>query len=293
MLTLLVRALFALFSLLPLRAAHAVGSAIGTLFWLIPNRRRRTAETNLKLCFPEKTEAERAALVREGLREYAKGFAELGVLWTCDADRLRRVVPEVVGEDAVQKAIAAGKGVIFAGPHTGAWELAGLYVSMLAPMSTMFRPPPMAQLGDAMRRARERFGARLVPADASGVRALLKALSRGESIGILPDQVPADMSGAVFAPFFGQPAATMVLLSRLAAKSGAAVFFGIAVRLPRGRGFRLHLLPAPPEVASDDNIVAATAVNAMVEQGVRLAPAQYQWIYKRFRVRPAGEAPVY
>ena len=290
---LLVRLLFGIFSLLPLRAAHALGAGIGTLFWLIPNRRRRTAETNLRLCFPEMSDADRAALARESLREYAKGFAELGALWTRDADGLRRLISEVRGGEAMRNAMTAGKGVIFAGPHIGAWELAGLYVSLLGPMNTMFRAPPMAELGNAMRRVRERTGARLVPADASGVRALMKALARGESIAILPDQVPGDMSGAVFAPFFGQPAATMVLLSRLAAKTGAPVFYGVAERLAGGKGYCMHFLPAPPEVASEDTVIAATAVNAMVEKCVRLAPSQYQWVYKRFRVRPPGEAPVY
>ena len=290
---LLVRLLFGIFSLLPLRAAHALGVGIGTLFWLFPNRRRRTAETNLHLCYPALADAERAALARASLREYAKGFVELGTLWTRDDAHLRELVRESRGEAAVRSAFSAGKGVIIAAPHLGAWELIGLYCSVLGKINSMFRIPPMSQVGSAMRAARERFGAKLVPADGSGVRALMKALARGEAIGILPDQVPGDMSGAVFAPFFGQPAATMVLLSRLAARSGAPVFFSFAERLPRGGGYRLHFLPAPPEVASDDNIVAATAVNVMVEQCVRLAPAQYQWVYKRFRVRPPGEASVY
>jgi KDO2-lipid IV(A) lauroyltransferase len=290
---LLVRLLFGIFALLPLRAAHALGAGIGALFGIIPNRRRRTSETNIRLCFPELTGAEQRALARASLIEFAKGFAELGTLWTRDAEELRRLVRDTRGEDAVRAAIAAGKGVIIAAPHHGAWELVGLYCSLLGPMNSMFRTPPMSALGNAMRRARERFGARLVPADASGVRALMKALARGEMIGILPDQVPGDMSGAVFASFFDQPAATMVLLSRLAAKSGAPVFFTFAERLANGQGYRLHFRPGPPAVASADAATAAAAVNEMVEQCVRVAPAQYQWVYKRFRVRPPGEAPVY
>ena len=289
----LVRILFGAFSVLPLRTAHALGTGIGSLFWFFPNRRRNTAATNLKLCFPDLNEAERRGLTRASLVEFAKGFAELGTLWTRDGAHLRELIFETRGEEAVRDAFAASKGVIIAAPHLGAWELIGLYCSLLGRMNSMFRTPPMSEFGGAMRAARERYGAKLVPADGSGVRALMKALVRGEAIGILPDQVPGDMSGAVFAPFFGQPAATMVLLSRLAAKSGAPVFFSFAERLPRGKGFRLHFLAAPPEVASDDPVIAATAVNAMVEQCVRLAPAQYQWVYKRFRVRPPGEAPAY
>jgi len=289
----LAKLVFGMLSLLPLRLVHAFGAGLGTLFGIVPNRRRRTAEINLRLCFPEMNDAERRRLVNASLREYAKGFAELGTLWTCNAERLRELVRVVDGEEPVRAAIGAGKGVIIAAPHLGAWELVGLYCSILGPMNSMFRTPPMSEFGSAMRAARERFGAKLVPADSGGVRALMKALARGETIGILPDQVPGDMSGAVFAPFFGQSAATMVLLSRLAARSGAPVFFTFAERLHGGQGYRLRFLQAPADVASEDEITAATCVNEMVEQCVRFAPVQYQWIYKRFRVLPPGKAPVY
>jgi KDO2-lipid IV(A) lauroyltransferase len=85
----------------------------------------------------------------------------------------------------------------------------------------------------------------------------------------------------------------MVLLSRLAAKTGAPVIFAYAERLPRGRGWHLHFLPAPPEIGQGDSEASAAAVNAMVERCVRAAPEQYQWIYKRFRVRPPGEKAFY
>jgi len=85
----------------------------------------------------------------------------------------------------------------------------------------------------------------------------------------------------------------MVLLSRLAAKTGAPVMFGYAERLPRGRGWHLHFLPAPPEIALADTAASAVVVNAMVEKCVRALPQQYQWVYKRFRVQPAGERAFY
>ncbi len=85
----------------------------------------------------------------------------------------------------------------------------------------------------------------------------------------------------------------MTLVSRFASKTGAAVFFTFAERLPHGRGFRLHILPAPAGVADSDPVRAATALNAGVEQCVRMAPAQYQWSYKRFRFRPEGQPSLY
>ncbi|MDD3449462.1 MAG: hypothetical protein PHF72_10590, partial [Gammaproteobacteria bacterium] len=111
---------------------------------------------------------------------------------------------------------------------------------------------------------------------------------RGETVGILPDQ-DQGRGGGVFAPFFGHPANTMVLVSRLAGRSGAVVLFCVPERLPRGRGFRLNFTPAPAEVSGADLRRSVAAVNAGVEAWVRRLPAQYLWSYKRFKSRPEGE----
>jgi len=289
----LVKLLFRLFSTLPLPAAHALGAALGWIFFAIPNKRRRTAEINLALCFPEMDASARRRLLRRNLIELGKSFAEIGVLWTRGATTLRRLIRRVSGEDEVKRAMARGKGLILALPHLGAWEMIGMWGSMNFPMTSLYRTPPMSQTGRLMRTARERFGARLVATDNTGIRALYKALERGEMVAILPDQVPAARGAAVFAPFFGIPASTMVLLSRLAIKTGAPVMFGYAERLPRGRGYHLHFLPAPAEINHGSIESSAAVVNAMVEKCVRALPEQYQWIYKRFRNRPAGEPAFY
>lgn len=289
----LLKALFHLFARLPLRAAHALGTALGSLLLVVPNRRVRTAHTNVALCFPELDAPARAALVRRSVREYAKTFTELGALWTRDRAGIARMIHGGEGEEHVRAAMAAGKGLILAIPHLGSWEMVGLYGSMNFPMTSLFRTPPMTEMGTIMRRGRERFGARLVAGDSTGIRALYKALERGELVAILPDQVPGAGAGSVFAPFFGRPASTMVLLTRLAAKTGAAVLFTFAERLPRGAGYRLHFLPAPAEVAGSDMDASAAAINAMVERCVRALPQQYQWVYKRFRVQPPGQPDLY
>jgi KDO2-lipid IV(A) lauroyltransferase len=144
---------------------------------------------------------------------------------------------------------------------------------------------------DVMKRGRERFGAKLVPSDRGGVRELLEALRRGDSIGVLPDQDPPEGSG-VFAPFFGIAAHTPVLASRLAHRTGAAVLYVFAERLGWGRGFVLHIVPAPAEVADADEAPACAALNQGLEDCIRRFPAQYWWGYARFRRRPPGEPPI-
>jgi len=124
------------------------------------------------------------------------------------------------------------------------------------------------------------------------VKALLQALKRGEVIGILPDQDPTEGQG-VFAPFLGQPAYTMVLASRLSGRGNARAFLTFAERLPRGQGFRLHFIPAEADFYSADVDISAAALNRGVEACIHIAPAQYQWSYKRFRKRPEGMKGVY
>jgi KDO2-lipid IV(A) lauroyltransferase len=225
--------------------------------------------------------------------ELGKSVAEIGVLWTRNEKKIRRLVRRVSGKDKLEKAIQRGQGLLLAIPHLGAWEMVGLWGSLHHPMTSLYRTPPISQMGKLMRITRERFSARLVSADNTGIRALYKALERGEMVAILPDQVPSARSGSVFAPFFGIPASTMVLLSRLALKTGAPVIFGYAERLPRGRGYHLHFLPASPDINHGGIESSAATVNAMVEKCVRAAPEQYQWVYKRFRVRPAGDKAFY
>jgi KDO2-lipid IV(A) lauroyltransferase len=129
-----------------------------------------------------------------------------------------------------------------------------------------------------------------VRAEAAGVRQLLRTLREGGVVGILPDQQPKGGDGE-FAPFFGMPALTMTLLSRLAARSGAIVVFAWCERLPAGDpasppAFAVHVEPAPPEIASAASGVGARALNGMVESIARRDPAQYQWTYKRYSRQP-------
>ena len=284
---------FYLFAALPLPVAHALGAVLGWLFLVIPNKRRRTAEINIELCFPEMSREARRRLLRRNMIESGKSVTEIGVLWTSNEKKIRRLVRRVSGKDTLEKAIHRGRGLLLAAPHLGAWEMVGLWASLHHPMTSLYRAPSISQLGKLMRVTRERFSARLVPADNTGIRALYKTLERGEMVGILPDQVPSSRSGSVFAPFFGIPASTMVLLSRLALKTGAPVIFGYAERLPHGRGYHLHFLPGPSDINHGDIESSAATVNAMVEKCVRAAPEQYQWVYKRFRVRPHGEKAFY
>jgi len=270
---------------LPLWLNRAVGTGIGLLLWYLPNRSRTHSRENIERCYADRTPAWRRALLRASLIETGRTFAEAAWFWQRSPQRVLRLVREVHGLEHVDQARHAGRGIIFATPHIGAWELAGSYVASRVPLTVLYRPPRIEALDRAIRRGRERLGSIPVPTDGSGVRALHRALRKGEAIGVLPDQQPRGGQG-VYAPFMGQPALTMTLLSRMAARSGARVLFVAMLRRAEG-GFAMHIWPADEDIADDDAEVAATRINRETERAIALAPAQYMWNYQRFRQRGA------
>ena len=134
--------------------------------------------------------------------------------------------------------------------------------------------------------ARREATLRLVPAEATAMRPLLRALQAGEVVGITPDHQPK-LGGGEFAPFFGVRALTLSLIPKLAARTGAPVLMGYAERHADGR-FTVRFEPAPAAIASRDLVVATTAMNAAVEAIARRDLRQYQWTYKRYTLRPPG-----
>jgi KDO2-lipid IV(A) lauroyltransferase len=278
-----------LLSLLPLLLLQFLGIFAGWLMLAIPNRQRRNALINIRLCYPQLDEEDALAFRRRSFFEYGKTYGEVAYLWLRPVDKVLSLVRGISGGEYLAR--NDGRGLIVLSPHLGAWELAGLYLSAQGPTTTLFKPQP--ELDWLIREVRGRGGAQLAPMDTQGIRKLMRALRRGEYVGILPDQTPKANRGSVFAPFFGVPAFTMLLINRLARKTGARVVFLFAERLPRGKGFHLHCLPAPEGIDSEDEVEGATALNQGIEACVNSCPEQYVWAYKKFRTRPEGLPKLY
>jgi KDO2-lipid IV(A) lauroyltransferase len=274
---------------LPLRWLHGLGAAIGWSIWALHATPRHRARISLSLAITLNSDETRQALLRPALIETGKALLEVAKIWSGDAQRALSLVREVRGAELFEQALAAGRGVIIAAPHLGCWELLNYWLCSRTPIAIAYRPPRQPVLEPLLLKARGALAPEQVPAEgAAGVRKLFKRLSAGGVLGILPDQQPHQGEGE-FAPFFGTPASTMVLLSRLAQRTGATVLFAFAERLPRGAGYRIHVSPAPEGIADADIATAVAALNRGVENCIRLAPAQYQWSYKRYSVRPPGD----
>lgn len=274
-----------LLALLPLRAARALGRFLGELNWRCGSRMRAVSLKNLELCFPEMAEDERQALARRSVRETFATIAEGGAVWLWPAPRILERIRHVEGFELLRAAHAQGRGAIVVGPHLGNWELIGLWLNTcgLGQTVQLFQAPRDPALARLIFEARSRSGAAMVPTDARGVTQLLKSLREGRIIGILPDQVPPD-SGGEFAPFFGVPALTMTLLTRLVQKTGARAVMGYTRRLDDG--FAIVFREVDPRLYSEDLQTSLQGLNASVERCVREVPEQYQWEYKRFKRQP-------
>ncbi len=240
---------------------------------------------NLKLCFPDKTDQWYNKIIRQSLQHTGKALFEIGAMWRWQESNLCNLVISTVNEEVLIKALNQDRGVILASPHIGAWELISIYVGSQHPMINMFRPSRMKVFDPIIRTARERFGQKMAPTNAAGVRMILKALSQKQIVGILPDQEP-DRENGIFTPLYNTPACTMTLLSKLANKNQVPIVFCVMKRLKKG--YELHYLDPVEDFHNRDIVIAATAVNQAVERCIAIAPEQYLWSYKRFRLLREG-----
>ncbi len=271
---------------LPLALLLPLGALVGRSLWLLRARARSTTEYNLKRCLPELSDAERARLAHRRLLEFGRNALALLHVWFASPARLQALVTQVDGDELIDEALASGRGVVVLGPHIGNWELVGRYLGRRYGITSMYLPNRNNPGLDALvHRVRQQDGATLVPADASGVRALLKTLKNGGAVGVLPDQEPKQ-AGAEFAPFFGTPALTMTLISNLVQRTGARAVTISALR--DGRRYRLLIREADPLLYSTDLAESLDGLNRSVEACARMDLVQYQWEYKRFRHQPAG-----
>jgi Kdo2-lipid IVA lauroyltransferase/acyltransferase len=286
----MLRAFMRCLAALPWSWLHAFGHLLGHLLWRFDTREKHITQTNIALCLPELSAEQQAQLVRASLIDFGRTAFEMPKLWLAPLTTALSAITEIEGEDILKRKLALGHGTIVLGPHHGNWEVAGLYLGQEYGITMMYLPAQSAAANELVRIGRGRTGATLVPADINGVRTVLKVLRRGGAVGILPDQVPKQ-AGAELAPFFGQPALTMTLVSNLLQKTNARAIIVAALRTPDG--FKLVFREPDQAIYSPDLMQSLIGLNRSVEACVREHPEQYQWEYKRFKGPARSKSSVY
>ena len=273
--------LFRLLSFLPLSVLQALGRVGGRLVYGWPDKYRERLQYNA-----QQAGYGDEAFAREAAAQAGAMIMELPKVWLKNEESLGMVVSD--DDHVVEAALAEGRGVLYLTPHLGCFEITARYLTRHGPITVMFRPPRKPVLAPIMESARNAPGLRAVPANRQGVREFVKALRRGEAVGMLPDQAPAEGEG-VWATFFGRPAYTMTLAGKLAAQTGVAVILTAGERPPQGKSWRIHYVRLPDPFPTD-SIEQATLINQTMETLIRRFPEQYLWSYNRYKT-PAGAPP--
>jgi KDO2-lipid IV(A) lauroyltransferase len=280
---------------LPRSLARAAGILLGWAVYLLHIRLRHVGRRNLALAFPEKSQHERARILRGVFTSFGRQLAEVCLF----PKYTRENVSEVVvyeGFENFERALARGKGVLFLTAHLGGWELSAFAHSLYGhPLHVVMRPLDNIYLDRMTRDYRTMHGNQMIDKD-DNVRGLLSAMKSGETVGILMDTNMTPPQG-VFVDFFGIPACTASGMARIAMRTDAAVVPGFTIWDPKLRKYRLRFDPALDLVRTGDDdadIIANTAqFTKVIEEYVRRYPDQWLWVHRRWKTRPPGEPGLY
>ena len=279
----IISLIFRLTAKLPLPVWYYLGGFLGSIaYFLAPQLRRRIRENLRQADLPCDNKTARLVAI-----EAVRSGLELTIAWTRSPDYMVSLFHDTQGWEYVEQAIANNNGLLLITPHLGSYDLAGRFISENLPfdLTAMYRPPKKAYLEPIMTAGRERGKGHAAPANASGVRQVVRALKKKEAVIVLPDQVPQAGEG-VWVPFFGKTAYTMTLAARLAVMNNVTPLMFCGERLASGKGFRLNIVPFLGELSGDKEHDAAL-INQSAEALIRRFYTQYLFSYNRYKT-PAG-----
>ena len=276
---------------LPLALLALMGRGIGRLAWWLARGRRRVALRNLALCLPELSEAERRDIAREHFALLGRSLLERATLWWASPERLRSLI---LVEGDVRLAERSERPVMWLVPHFIGLDVAGVATQLFQTrrVGSIYQAQSNPVFDAAIRRGRLRFDGGEIFSRGDGAKPLIRAVRQGHAFFNLPD-MDFGHKDAAFVPFFGVPAATLLAPSRMARALNMVVQPVVAELLPGGQGWRVRFLEPWSDFPSDDALADTARMNRWIESEIRRMPAQYLWVHKRFKTRPAGDAPMY
>jgi KDO2-lipid IV(A) lauroyltransferase len=282
---------------LPPRVAYAIGRSMGKFAYHLAGDLRRTGTINLRLAFPEKTDEERAALLRECFESLGRELGLFSQMATRSREEIRQLIEPQGWENLENERVERGERLIYFTGHLGAWEMTSFGISLLGyPFTFLVRRldnPKIEQLVDDVRR---KFGNRTID-KLSAARSMLKLLRSGEhALGLLTDLNTLD-DEAIFVDFFGVPAATTFVIAKLAVRTRTPLVpFFAPWSEEKGKYLLIAESPVRVECTGDEEADVRRVtieITRRVENQIRQFPGQWLWIHKRWKTRPPGELPIY
>ena len=287
----LVLVLMWLLHWLPLPLLGRLGAGVGRLLFILIRSRRHITLTNLRLCLPHLSEAEREHIAKQHFEMYARSVLERGILWWGSEARLKRLIQ--IEPKVPLDVIKAGPTILMC-PHFVCLDVAGVAVMLESSLCSIYTEQRNKVFDKALRQGRSRFRPVKLFSRAEGVKPIIRAMTKdGLPYFMLPD-MDFGVKNAEFIPFFGIPAATLTAMPRLAASTGATIVPVIATMLPNYRGWKVTFHTPWENYPGDEDLTTATRrMNAFIEQEILKVPSEYFWAHKRFKTRPEGLPSVY
>ncbi|BEM36055.1 lipid A biosynthesis palmitoleoyltransferase [Serratia marcescens] len=272
---------------LPYPALHLLGSTLGRSSRPFLKRRRRIADKNIELCFPEMTTKARDQLVRKNFVSLGLGLMETGMAWFWSDARVRKWF-EVEGIENLTKAT---RGVMVLGVHFMSLELCGRVMGVCHPMMATYRPHNNLLMEWIQTKGRMRSNKAMI--NRRNLLGFVRALKAGEAVWFAPDQ-DYGPEGSVFAPFFCVKNAATTNGTFVLSKLARADLITLSmIRLSNKKGYRMFISSPLLDYPKGDEIIAANYINKIIEKEICRAPEQYLWMHRRFKTRPEGELSVY
>jgi KDO2-lipid IV(A) lauroyltransferase len=271
---------------LPFRVMQWIAIPIGSLLFLLIKKRRKIGLVNLKLCFPEWSEAHRRQVLRQHFIDMTSTILGYSILLHANPNRLRRLIRiEGIEHFNAQQ----GQPIIMLVPHFLGLDFGGVAYTLDHKGASMYAEQ-RGVFHELSLQIRSRFNEPLLIKRTDGIRPIVRTLKSKLPFYYLPDQDMGPQQ-SIFAPFFGIPTATLPMLGKLAEMTGAVVV-PVITTVRKGH-FVSRYYPAWENYPSGDLLADTTRMNGFIEEIAREHPSQYYWLHRRFKTRPEGHASFY
>jgi len=261
----------------------AIGGWIGALAYRVVASRRKIAQRNIELCFPDLSAEEQEALTRKHFKSLGKMAIEMAMGWWI-SDKEVEDLTTIEGQEHILEAFAEGKGVLMLSGHFAGSEIGGRFVKQhVPPMAAMYRPNNNPLVDELMRRSRLQSVPQLITK--SGIRELLRALKKQVPVWYAPDQAYIGKN-ALLADFCGEPGMTNPATSQLLKSGNAVLIPFFPMRREDDSGYHMIFAPPVENIPTEDVQADTELVNKVLEEHIRRVPEQYYWVHKRFKGRP-------